>query len=67
MTSILRGHILAALMIAVAVMAMTGCAKSSRIDGGIVGTGDRIECDTQATKDGGSGSMPANCTRDRRP
>ena len=57
MTTRLRGRILLALTIGGAVIATTACARSPRIDGGIVGTGNRIECDAPAAKE----SRPPEC------
>lgn len=66
MRSRLRCRVLWALVMCVAAIWMTACSVSPGIDGGIVGTGNRVDCDTQAKKDGTPGSVPEDCRDDAR-
>jgi hypothetical protein len=46
----------------IVVVTIAGCASSPEIDGGIVGTGNRIDCEALAKKEG-IGSVPEECKR----
>jgi hypothetical protein len=48
----------------VAAILIGGCAAAPRSDGGIVGSGNRIDCEEQVRKDGARTSTPADCKRD---
>jgi hypothetical protein len=43
-----------------------GCAPAPSSDGGIVGTGNRIDCQEQVRKDGTKIPPPAECKAERR-
>lgn len=45
----------------VAAVFIAGCASSPGIDGGIVGTGNRVDCEPQAGKDGKPVPLPEHC------
>jgi hypothetical protein len=61
MTSRLRCRMFLAVTICAAAIATTACSTRPRIDGGIVGTGNRVDCDAQSTKDRAPGSAPEDC------
>jgi hypothetical protein len=44
---------------------MSACSVSPGIDGGIVGTGNHMDCEAQA-KNGTAGSGPEDCKRENR-
>ena len=48
-------------------MLLTACSTSPRMDGGIVGTGNQVDCDAQAKKDGSAAPLPEECQREKRP
>jgi hypothetical protein len=43
---------------------LAGCAAAPREDGGIVGTGNRIDCEEQVRKDRGRAPVPQECNRE---
>ena len=47
------------------VLLAAGCA-SMQSDGGIVGTGNRIDCEAEARKSGTPDSVPEECKRENR-
>jgi hypothetical protein len=47
----------------VAVLSLASCATSRMEDGGIVGTGNRIDCEAYARKGGTPDSVPEECKR----
>jgi hypothetical protein len=47
----------------IAAILIAGCAATPRSDGGIVGTGNRIDCEEHIRKDG-TGKPPPDCKRD---
>jgi len=53
--------LLAITMCAVGLIA--GCAPGPSIDGGIVGTGNRMDCEPQTRKDGAQVPLPEECKR----
>ena len=44
---------------------IAGCAAAPREDGGIVGTGNRPECEEQVRKDGSRAPVAEDCKRNR--
>ena len=62
----LRSGVLWAVAACIAAMSITACSVAPGIDGGIVGTGNRVDCEAQVKKDGTSGSIPEDCKRDSR-
>jgi hypothetical protein len=63
MTSRPRRFILLALTIGIIAITLSACSRPPRIDGGIVGTGNRVDCEAFAKKD--PGSVPEDCRRER--
>jgi hypothetical protein len=59
----LRYRALAAVTLCIAAGAIAGCAAAPGIDGGIVGTGNRIECESQTKTDGTQAPLPEECKR----
>jgi hypothetical protein len=69
---------LPAVVIAIAIAALAGCATSSdqapapaaipspapTMDGGIVGTGYRVDCEPRTAKDGSEVPLPSACKRE---
>jgi hypothetical protein len=43
---------------------LAGCASSPESDGGIVGTGNRIDCEALAKKQRTQAPLPEDCKRD---
>ena len=43
---------------------LAGCAAAPREDGGIVGTGNRIDCEEQVRKGGPRAPAPQDCKRE---
>ena len=66
MTNGMWWRILAAAVACIAALSMGACA-SPRMDGGIVGTGNQVDCDAQAKKDGSAAPLPEECQREKRP
>lgn len=64
MTSTLRRLILSAVTTCIVVITISACSRAPRIDGGIVGTGHRIDCEAQAKKE--PSAVPEDCKRDSR-
>jgi hypothetical protein len=62
----LRCRVLWAITMYVAAISITACSVSPGIDGGIVGTGNRVDCEAQAKKNGTPGSIPEDCRREVR-
>ena len=48
----------------IAVVSAAACAVSPGIDGGIVGTGNRIDCEALAKKEGTQAPVPEDCKRE---
>ena len=46
-------------------LSVSSCSVAPRMDGGIVGTGNRTDCEAQA-KNGTPGPNPEDCKRDDR-
>jgi hypothetical protein len=59
----LRCRIPSAFAMCIAAIVLTACSAAPRIDGGIVGTGNRVDCEAQTKKDGTPGSSPEQCKR----
>ncbi len=57
----LRRCILLAIPTCIAVVSIAGCAVGPNIDGGIVGTGNRMDCEPQTKKDGTQIPLPEEC------
>lgn len=57
-------RIVAAVVVCIATLSMGAC-MAPRMDGGIVGTGNQVDCDAQAKKDGSAASE--ECQREKRP
>jgi hypothetical protein len=51
-------------MLWIAAVLLAGCAAT---DGGIVGTGNRVDCETAAKKGADRESLPPECREQRRP
>ena len=66
MRSRLRCCIFLAVAMCLAAISVTACSVAPGIDGGIVGTGNRVDCEAQVKKDGTPGSVPEDCKRDSR-
>jgi hypothetical protein len=49
-----------------AVLSMAACSTARMEDGGIVGTGNRIDCEAYARKGGTPDSVPEECKRENR-
>jgi hypothetical protein len=49
----------------IAAFSIAGCAVAPSSDGGIVGTGNRIDCEEQVKKDGTRVPPPPECNRPR--
>jgi hypothetical protein len=62
----LRCRILSAITMFVAAVSMSACSTAPGIDGGIVGTGNRVDCEGQARKDRIPGPVPQDCERSSR-
>jgi hypothetical protein len=62
MRSKLRYRILFLVAVSIAAISMTACSVAPGIDGGIVGTGNRVDCEAQAKKD----RAPEECKREGR-
>jgi hypothetical protein len=62
MRSRLRYCILLFVAVSIAAISMTACSVAPSIDGGIVGTGNRVDCEAQAKKD----RTPEECRRENR-
>ncbi len=45
-------------------MLLTACSTSPRMDGGIVGTGNRVDCEAERAKGGTPESLPPECRSD---
>jgi hypothetical protein len=45
---------------------LTACSTSPRMDGGIVGTGNGVDCEAERTKGGTPESLPPECRPDSR-
>jgi hypothetical protein len=56
-----RQRILLALTLCLGAASLAGCASSSDMDGGIVGTGNRIDCAAISNKQPPAGSLPREC------
>lgn len=65
MKKILRFRVATAIALCVAVSSIPGCAVGPGMDGGIVGTGNRVSCDPRMNKDGTPAPLPEECNRDR--
>lgn len=50
-----------ALALCIAALAIAGCASRPNIDGGIVGSGNRIDCAALAAKDRAQAPAPEEC------
>jgi hypothetical protein len=59
-----RGRILWIVMMCISGMLLTACSASPRVDGGIVGTGNRVDCEAERTKGGTPESLPPECRPD---
>jgi len=57
----LRSRMLLAITMCIAVISIGGCAVGPSIDGGIVGTGNRMDCEPQTTKEGTQVPLPEEC------
>ncbi len=66
MRSRLRCRIPLVIAMYIAAISITACSVAPRIDGGIVGTGNREDCETQAKRDKTPGSAPEDCKRESR-
>jgi len=47
--------------ICVAIVSIAGCAANPRSDGGIVGTGNSVDCQTQMKKSAPPEPLPEEC------
>lgn len=54
---------LAAISACIALATIAGCAATRDIDGGIVGTGNRIDCEATPNKEGRHVPAPEDCRR----
>jgi len=50
-----------ALGLCIVALAIAGCASRPNIDGGIVGSGNRVDCAALAKKDGADAPTPEEC------
>lgn len=57
-------RILSIVVAGIAAMSMAAC-MTARNEGGIVGTGNQVDCDAQAKKDGSAASLPEECRREK--
>jgi len=53
---------LAAISACIALAAIAACAAAPDIDGGIVGTGNRIDCEATRSKEGPHAPAPEDCS-----
>lgn len=53
--------ILWAVMTCISGIWLTACSLSPRVDGGIVGTGNRVDCEAERRKGGAPESLPPEC------
>jgi hypothetical protein len=60
----LRCRPVLAVTVCIAVAAVAACSSAPGIDGGIVGTGNRIDCENQTRKDGAQAPVPEDCKRE---
>lgn len=51
----------AGLVACIALLSLAGCAATSRSDGGIVGSGNRVDCAALAKQDGAGAPTPEEC------
>lgn len=49
------------LALCIAALSIAGCSSSPRMDGGIVGSGNRVDCVALAKKDGADAPTPEQC------
>ncbi len=57
----LRRSILWAVVMCVSGVWLAACSSSPRVDGGIVGTGTRVDCEAERSKGGAPESLPPEC------
>jgi hypothetical protein len=57
-------RLVAAIAIGIAVGSIGACAGAPDIDGGIVGTGNRIDCEALAKKEPSQAPVPEQCRRE---
>jgi len=50
-----------ALALCIAALSIAGCSSSPGIDGGIVGSGNRIDCAALARKERSDATIPEDC------
>ena len=50
-------------MVCIAALSLAGCAAAPGIDGGIVGTGNRIDCEA-LKKERAQAALPEDCERE---
>lgn len=50
----------------IAVLTMSACSTTRMEDGGIVGTGNRVDCEAYARKGGTPDRVPEECKRENR-
>jgi hypothetical protein len=60
----LHCRILSALTMCIAVGSLAACATAPDIDGGIVGTGNRMDCEPRTKTDGTPVPVPQECKRE---
>jgi hypothetical protein len=62
----LRCRVLWIVAACIAAISITACSVAPGIDGGIVGTGNQMDCEVHAKKGGIPGSVPEDCKREGR-
>lgn len=50
----------------IAALSLASCSTTRMEDGGIVGTGNRVDCEAYATKGGTPDRIPEECKRENR-
>jgi len=59
----LYNGVLLAIARGIAAVSIAGCAAAPNMDGGIVGTGNRMNCEPQTNQDGTPVPLPEECKR----
>ena len=62
----MRWRILLAVLAGIVTLVTSACS-TPRIDGGIVGTGNQVDCEARAKKDGTTAPLPEECRREKQP
>jgi hypothetical protein len=57
-------RLVSVIAVCIAVASIGACATAPDIDGGIVGTGNRIDCEALAKKTGTQAPVPEQCSRE---